>query len=164
MRVLCCLDGANAEVLARAVQTMLRSEALRIGLLYVTDTRPHGELERQRERFLRPPRLPPLRQEELRRAEQETADDILREGERFFDGLPTELLRREGRAEEQILACAGEWRAELIVLCARSSLLGSVPHPPHRPHPLQGPGSVGHVARFVLDHASCPVLLIRGQL
>jgi len=26
-----------------------------------------------------------------------------------------------------------------------------------------GPHSDGHTARFVLDHSSCPVLLIRGQ-
>jgi hypothetical protein len=27
--------------------------------------------------------------------------------------------------------------------------------------PHLGPKSIGHVARFVLDHAPCPVLLVR---
>jgi len=36
--------------------------------------------------------------------------------------------------------------------CPRSPTFGG---------PTLGPKSVGHVARFVLDHAPCPVLLLR---
>jgi nucleotide-binding universal stress UspA family protein len=151
VRVLCCLDGENGQRLARAVTGLLRSAELQVGLLYVIDTRPHGELERHRERFLRPPHLPPARREQIRQAEEETARDILAEGARYLQGA--EQLRREGRAEQEIVRCAVEWRADLIVIGARSA---------RDTGPRAGPGSVGHIARFVLDHAPCPVLLLRG--
>ncbi len=155
MRVLCCLDGVNAEVLGQALARLwpLAGDQLRVGLLYVIDTRPLGELERRRERFLRPPHLPPVRQEQLRQAEREAAQEILQEGARYVGGA--ELLQREGRAEEEIVRCAREWGASLIMLCARSPRNGGGPE--------QGPASVGRVARFVLDHAGCPVLLLRGR-
>ncbi|GER83588.1 MAG: universal stress protein [Thermogemmatispora sp.] len=156
LRVLCCLDGVNAEVLGQALARLwpLAGDRLRVGLLYVIDTRPLGELERRRERFLRPPHLPPIRQEQLRQAERETAQEILQEAARYVHGA--ELLQREGKAEQEIVRCAQEWEASLIMLCARSPRNG---HGPER-----GPASVGHVARFVLDHAGCPVLLLRGTL
>jgi nucleotide-binding universal stress UspA family protein len=150
MRVLCCLDGSNIEQLSKAVSTLLRSDALTIGLIYVIDSGPHGELERQRERFLRPPRLSPQRQEQLRQAEVSAAQEILDEGRHYFPAA--EQLRREGRPEREIVQCATEWTADLIVICPRS---------PNTPAPPLGPKSVGHVARFVLDHAPCPVLLAR---
>ena len=49
---------------------------------------------------------------------------------------------------------ATQWAADLIVICSRSS---------HSPGPPLGPKSVGHIARFVLDHAPCPVLLVRPR-
>ncbi|MBX5448498.1 universal stress protein [Thermogemmatispora sp.] len=156
LRLLGCLDGVNAEVLGQAISQLWPSasgQQPQVGLLYVIDTRPRGELERRRERFWRPPHLPLARQEQLRQAERETAQEILQEGARYVRGA--ELLQREGRAEQEILRCAQEWGATLIVLCARS--------PRGERGPEQGPASVGHVARFVLDHASCPVLLLRGS-
>ncbi len=152
MRVLCCLDGTNIEQISRAISTMLRDDALTPGLVYVIDTGPHGELERQRERYLRGPGLAPLRKEQVEHAELAVAQDILEEGSRYLPGA--ELLRRTGKPEREIINCAAEWNADLIVICSRS---------PHHTGPLLGPKSVGHVARFVLDHAPCPVLLVRQQ-
>lgn len=152
MRVLCCLDGTNTEQLSKAVSTMLRVDLLTIGLIYVIDSGPHGEIERQRERFLRRPELTPQRREQMRQAEETSAQDILEEGTRFF--LGAELLRREGRPEREIVQCAAEWAADVVVLCSRSMLSEAPP---------LGPKSVGHVARFVLDHAPCAVLLVRGS-
>ena len=68
MRVLCCLDGTNIEALSKAITTMLRPDTLAIGLLYVIDNGPHGEMERQRERFLRQAELAPGRREQIRQA------------------------------------------------------------------------------------------------
>jgi nucleotide-binding universal stress UspA family protein len=79
------------------------------------------------------------------------AQDILQEGARYLPGA--EMLHREGRPEREIVQCALEWNADLVVICPRSPGLGGPP---------LGPRSVGHVARFVLDHAPCPVLLVRG--
>ena len=150
MRVLCCLDGTNAEQVGKTVTTMLNPTSLTIGLLYVIDSGPQEELERHRERFMRPPHPPKPRHEQMRRAEIASAQEILDEGLRYLPGA--ELLQRQGRPEREIVQCAAEWNADLIVICPRSPLITE---------PLIGPKSVGHVARFVLDHAPCPVLLAR---
>jgi nucleotide-binding universal stress UspA family protein len=150
MRVLCCLDGTNAEALYKASTALLNSADLTFGLLYVIDSRPRGGIERTRERFFRPHHLPLSREEQMKQAEAATAQDILQEGLRYF--AQAETLQREGRPEREIVQCAVEWHADLILLCPRS---------PEFAGPPIGPKSVGHVARFVLDHAPCPVLLIR---
>jgi nucleotide-binding universal stress UspA family protein len=63
-----------------------------------------------------------------------------------------ETLVRHGRPELEIANAAAEWKADVIVISAHAEY-GEPPH--------IGPRSVGHVARFVLDHAPCPVLLVR---
>jgi len=151
MRVLCCLDGTNIEQLRTAISTMLRSDALTLGAIYVIDSSPHEEIERQRERFLRPSRPPVARREQMRQADEASAQEILDEGTRFLSGA--EPLKRAGRPEREIVQCAAEWRADLVIICSRS---------PGGSGPSLGPKSVGHVARFVLDHAPCPVLLARS--
>ncbi|QBD77965.1 hypothetical protein EPA93_18975 [Ktedonosporobacter rubrisoli] len=149
MRVLCCLDGTNAEQISNAISSFVSSTSLTLGLIYTIDTSPHGEIERQRERFLRPHELSRSRREQIQRAEQDTAKDILEEGLRYLPGA--EQLQRQGRAEREIVNCAAEWQADLIVIGSRSPSYGVA----------IGPRSVGHIARFVLDHAPCPVLLLR---
>jgi nucleotide-binding universal stress UspA family protein len=150
MKVLCCLDGTNIEQISKAVKSMLSADQLTLSLIYVTDSSPHGDLERQRERFLRPPVLDPRRSEQMQNAETGAAQDILEEGTRYLPGA--EGVHKSGRPEREIVNYAQEWRADLIVICSRSPLNGG---------PASGPKSVGHVARFVLDHAPCPVLLVR---
>lgn len=152
MRVLCCLDGTNIEQMSKAVSSFLRPDRLTIGLLYVIDSGPHGEIERQRERFLRRPTPPPHRHAQMQQADEATTQDILEEGHRYF--ADAELLQHSGRPEREIVNCAQAWAADLIVIGARSSQSAGPP---------LGPKSVGHVARFVLDHAPCPVLLVRKQ-
>lgn len=152
MRVLCCLDGSNIEQITKAVTTMLKADGLTIGLIYVIDEGPHGEMERQRERFFRSPGLKPGRKEQMQQAEDVATQDILDEGSRYLPGATP--FKRNGRPEREIVACAAEWSADLVVICPRSPQSGS---------PAIGPKSVGHVARFVVDHAPCPVLLVRKQ-
>jgi len=86
----------------------------------------------------------------IQQVEQASAQEILEEGSRFLGGA--EMLQRAGRPEREIVQAAIEWQADVLVICSRSAASGG---------PLQGPGSVGHVTRFVLDHAPCPVLLVR---
>jgi nucleotide-binding universal stress UspA family protein len=152
MRVLCCLDGTNVEQVSQAVKALLGRDPRTVGVLYVTDTGPQEDMERHRERFLRPPHPPLPRREQMRQAEQASAQEILEEGSRSFGGA--EKLWRTGRPEREIVQAAVEWRADVIVMCSRSAIDGG---------PRLGPKSVGHVARFVLDHAPCPVLLIRPR-
>ncbi len=150
MRVLCCLDGTNIEHITRALSTLVTAEERIIGLLYVTDLGPHHEIERKREGLLRPRHLSGPLYEKMRQAEVASAQDILQEGLRYLPGAQTHS--REGNPEREIIQCAAEWKADLIVICPRSPASGG---------PGLGPKSVGHVARFVLDHAPCPVLLVR---
>ena len=63
----------------------------------------------------------------------------------------SERLER-GNPEHLIVEIAGETNAALVVLCARESPQG---------HPRVGPPSVGHTARFVVDHSPTHVLLLR---
>ena len=64
--------------------------------------------------------------------------------------VTTSLVR--GRPEEIILKLAEDEKVSLICISAREGAEG---------HPHIGPASVGHTARFVLDHAPCDVLLLR---
>lgn len=151
MRVLCCLDGSNIEQITKALSALVNANERIIGLLYVTDSGPHGEMERKREGLLRPrhPSGPLI--ERVQQAEAAAAQDILQEGLRYLPGAET--LHREGRPEREIVQCASDWNADLVVICPRTLGFDG---------PTLGPKSVGHVARFVLDHAPCPVLLVRG--
>src|SRR6266851_7388986 len=101
MRVLCCLDVTNVEQMSKAVSTMLRAETLTVGVLYVTDTGPQEEMQRHRERFLRPPHPPLPRREQMRQAEEASAREILEEGRRYLAGAET--LQRTGRPEREIV-------------------------------------------------------------
>lgn len=151
MRVLCCLDGTNIEQISTTVSNMLQSEQLTVALVYVIDVGPRGEMERQRERFFRSPDMKPRHKEQMQQAENATAQDILDEGGRYLAGAT--LFKREGNPEREIVRLTEEWQADLVVLCRRSQYSGG---------PVIGPKSVGHTARFVVDHAPCPVLLIRN--
>ncbi|HET8852229.1 MAG TPA: universal stress protein [Ktedonobacteraceae bacterium] len=153
MRILCCLDGTNAEQVSRAVGALLRTETQTVAVLYVTDIGPEMQMEQQRERHLRPPHPPLPRREQMRRAEGMATQEILEEGSRSLGGA--EMLRRTGRPEREIVQAALEWQADVIVVCSRATASGG---------PSLGPKSVGHVARFVLDHAPCPVLLVRPRV
>jgi nucleotide-binding universal stress UspA family protein len=149
MRVLCCLDGTNAEPISRATG-LLSPEQLTVGLIYVIDQGPHHDIEHARERHFRPPVPPPGREHQMVEAEQASAEEIIDEGLRYLPGAET--LRREGRPEREIVNAAADWEADLIIIC---------PLAEYRDKHKIGPKSVGHVARFVLDHAPCPVLLVR---
>jgi nucleotide-binding universal stress UspA family protein len=171
MRILCCLDGTNAEQIGRVGEMLSATQPLTLGLLHVIDSRPRKDIDLIRERFLRaplhPPHRPPpgppphhapppappphhIREEEMSEAERASAQEILNEGRRYF--AAAEALEREGRPELEIVNLAAEWRADLVVVCSRAA---------YQKRREIGPKSVGHVARFVLDHAPCPVLLLR---
>ena len=150
MRVLCCLDGTNVEHVSKATEMLLATQSLTFRILNVIDTGPRKDIEHTRERFLRPPGPPGSREYEMQQAEQAAAQDILNEGLRYL--LNAETLQRQGRPEREIVNVAADWQADLVIICPRAQ---------YGDKPVIGPRSVGHVARFVLDHAPCPVLLVR---
>jgi nucleotide-binding universal stress UspA family protein len=150
MRILCCLDGTNVEPVSKATEMLAATPAFTLGILYVIDTGPRKDIEHTRERFLRPPAPPGSREDEMQQADQAAALDILNEGLRYLPDA--DKFQRQGRPEREIVNVAAEWQADLVIICPRAEYGGK---------PRIGPGSVGHVARFVLDHAPCPVLLVR---
>jgi nucleotide-binding universal stress UspA family protein len=155
VRILCCLNGTNAEQIGKALEVFSAVQPLTVGMLHVIDTRPRKDIDLIRERFLRPPMHPPHhapppihpphhipREEEMSEAERASAQEILNEGRRYLASAET----------FEIVNLAAEWRADLVVVSSRAV---------YRERREIGPKSVGHVARFVVDHAPCPVLLLR---
>ena len=150
MRILCSLDGTNSKQVSYAARMFSTAEPLTIALLTVIDVGPRRDIDRTRERFWRPPMHHEPVTDEMEAAEGAAAQDILNAGLGYLPQAET-LLRR-GRPELEIVNAAAEWKADVILICPRADY-GEPPH--------IGPRSVGHVARFVLDHAPCPVLLLR---
>ncbi len=150
MRILGCLDGTNAEQIAHAVQMFFANQAPTIALLTVIDVGPRHDIDLVRERFLRHPMHHKAITDEMLAAETAAAQETLNTGTSYLKDAETML--RQGRPELEIVNAAAEWKADLILIDARAEY-GEPPH--------IGPKSIGHVARFVLDHAPCPVLLIR---
>jgi len=150
MRILGCLDGTNAEQIGHAAQMFSATEPLTIALLTVIDIGPREDIDRIRGRFWRPPMGHHPITQEMQAVETAAAQEILRAAHAYVE--KAETLVRRGRPELEIVNAAAEWKADVILVCSRAEY-GEPPH--------LGPRSVGHVARFVLDHAPCPVLLLR---
>jgi nucleotide-binding universal stress UspA family protein len=153
MRVVFCLDGPTASmvrVLADARVT-LRLETAEITLLHVVDSGPRHLVDLPRARPGRPP-LPPERRRSLDAAERERAEEVLAAArDALRPDLPHAAFSSQvlaGRPEQEIVRYLDRVAANVVVLGAR-------------PGAPAGPASIGHVARFVLDHARCSVLLVR---
>ena len=150
MKILACLDGTNAEAMGRAARMFAGAQPLTIGLLTVMDVGPRKAIDRTRERFWRPPMHHQPVIQEMLAAEKEACQDILKAG---LERLPeAESLLRQGYPELELVNAAADWKADVILICPRAE---------YGAPPSLGPHSVGHVARFVLDHAPCPVMLVR---
>jgi nucleotide-binding universal stress UspA family protein len=102
------------------------------------------------------PRKPEL-EHRLAEADDEAAAAILAIWrERFAAALPgvhVEELVARGLPEREIVAAAARLTPDALILSPRPRTGPTEP----------GPRSVGHVARFVLDHSPVPVLLIRRK-
>jgi nucleotide-binding universal stress UspA family protein len=164
MRVLCCLDGTNTERLARQVFALLSVHALQLVLLHIVDVGPGHEMERLRQRYMGTGQRGADLLAQMQEAEQEQGEEIVATAQAAFraawpgsapspEQIESAILR--GKPEQEIVRLGTAMSIDLIVVCNRR-----VQAPHAQPHP-PGPKSIGHVARFVLDHAPCPVLLLR---
>ena len=146
--VLVCVAGAETEAFWERVRSLLPA-GTEIELYHVIDDAPVHELEVQ---FLRRPGHPPPSHADARARASESrgSDAILGDAARALGRTVTSAVGR-GRPERSIVERAAETAASLVVVGCRP---GEVSTPP-------APHSLGHVARFVLDHAPCPVLLVR---
>ncbi len=149
MRILCAIGTRRGSEVVRQVGAITR-QGDELVLLHVIDTGPRHDLDR-----LKGPLHPHHeRQGELDAAEEEAGRAMLKEAfeEAGHLGLAASERLERGRPEQVIITLASELNALLVVLYARES--------PHA-HPRVGPPSVGHTARFVVDHSPTHVLLLR---
>jgi nucleotide-binding universal stress UspA family protein len=125
-----CVDGALA-----------RASADDVTLLHVTDT---GAVDAARGAFTallgRAGAGPGAQLEAMTEA---AATEVL-EAAAAQLGRPAEQLRRRGRPEREVVQAARG--ADLLILARQGG--------------EAGPRSLGKAARFVVDHAACPVLLV----
>ena len=152
-RVLVCVDGADARRSVSVARALVSVPAL-WSAVHVIDARGRLDLGALRRGLVGAGPLPEHLAADIEAAGREHAQFVLGATEATFAefGLASNSgLVRIGEPGREICAAAAAWRADLIVLNAS-----------RRERPEPGPKSVGHTARFVVDHAPCPVLLIRG--
>jgi nucleotide-binding universal stress UspA family protein len=151
MRVLCAIGARRGAEVVRQVAELARAGD-ELVLLHVIDSGPRQDVDR-----LRGPLHPHHEHAaELDVAEEDAARAALKEAaeEAARVRLPVVERVERGRPEHVIISVAAEISADLVVLCPRESPTA---------HPRQGPPSVGHTARFVVDHAPTRVLLLRDK-
>ena len=153
MRVLCCIGQRSGPELVRRVAQVVGGSP-ELLLLRVIDTRRRDDLAHLATPLGHGPRGGPHREQEIEAAEaaaaQAALDEALQTAEEV--GLQAGVAIERGKPEQVIVRVAEQVSTTLIAIRARE-----------RPeaHPRLGPPSVGHTARFVLDHAPCDVLLLR---
>jgi len=154
MKILCAigLRGGTGVVQRIAEINGVQAELI---LLHVIDIRPHHDLDEilRTSAWRRP--QPSIDEDDLLSTEQAAGRAALEEAQNTAKtvGFQSESSRiARGKPEQIIVEIAGEQNVDLIVIRAREGGEG---------HPHFGPASVGHTARFVLDHAPCDVLLLR---
>ena len=152
MRILLGIDGNDTEGLLNEVAALLPLKEHELLLAHIHDTGARGEMELIRGRFPGRP-LPADRRERIGAAERARADGILKDGERAAHGLARTVAVHAdvGEPGRVLVTIAANRQVDLVVVGARSET-GAV---------LAGPKSLGHTARFVVDHSPCPVLLLR---
>ncbi len=153
MLVLIPIGARGGEESVRHASALISPDAEFL-LLHVTDVTPREDVER----FGPLRHGPPPSQErdaELSAAEEAGAEQAIAEAAAAAEaaGHSTTTRLARGRPEQVIVQVAAEVKADLVAIRAREGQAG---------RPSIGPASVGHTARFVLDHAPCDVLLLRG--
>ncbi len=124
-------------------------------LVHVIDSGARGEMDLARGRLLPRP-IPQHRLRTIDEAERRAAELALAEAAmaaKSFGAKP-ETLAAEGEPGRVVSRLAGERNCDLVAVSARVE----------RQHERPGPHSVGHTARFVVDHSPRPVLLLRGPV
>ena len=154
MKILCAIGLRGGRGMVQRIAELNGVQAELI-LLHVIDTRPHHELDEilRTSAWRRP--QPSVGEDDLLSAEQAAGRAALEEAQNAaktagFQSESSKITR--GKPEQIIVETAREQKADLIVIRAREGGEG---------HPHIGPASVGHTARFVLDHSPCDVLLLR---
>ena len=161
MHVLCAIGKqGGSEIIGRMREVIGFQHDLH--LLHVMDTGPRRTMQ---EYLFGPGQLhrtqPPERTKALDAAEQAAAEAAMEEARQaaahagFQVQTDIQAEIEPGKPEQIIVRAAHLWGCQLIVIRASEGSEG---------RPKIGPQSVGHTARFVLDHAPCDVLLLREPI
>jgi nucleotide-binding universal stress UspA family protein len=157
MQILCAIGVRRGAELVRRAAERIGAPADYV-LVHVIDVGPRRGMQQVRERFRPPPHHPPPptppHERESDEAEQASGEESLHEALDAAQalGLHVETRLERGEPEHVVVQIAQQLNADLIVVHAHE----------RGGQPAQGPGSVGHSTRFILDHAPCDVLLLRG--
>ncbi len=156
MKILCAIGARGGADLVRHIARGAAALGAELLLVHVIDLGPRHELEHLPGPLLRRgPHGGPERTRVMDAAEVAAGERALAEALAVAQagGLTAQTRLERGKPEQVIVSLARETGANQIAIGARQA-------PEH--HPKLGPGSVGHAARFVLDHAPCDVLLVRS--
>lgn len=153
MMIVCAIGLRRGPQLLQRL-TPLRESGEDLLLVHVIDAAPRQGWEQTLHPLHLGPHPRPERDRHMNEAEIRSGETILAEAQAEAQRLGwTAAVRLErGNPEQVLVQVAQEIGATLLVEFARELPEG---------HPIIGPPSVGHTARFVLDHAPCPVLLLR---
>ena len=158
MHVLCAIGKQGGSEMISRMREVIGSQH-DLHLLHVLDSGPRKTMQEvlfgpgQLRRTLPPERVKTLEAAEKAAAEsamEEARNDAEQAGFKVHTEIQSEI--EPGRPEQIIVRAAHLWKCQLIVILASEGSEG---------RPKIGPESVGHSARFVLDHAPCDVLLLR---
>jgi nucleotide-binding universal stress UspA family protein len=150
-RIAVLLDGLHTRELIDGLDSSIGLSGSELVLVYVHGVGPRASLEMVRHR---PGRggMPSEREAQISEAERSRAADALLEAETLAAGrgAMSRRIEIEGEAGHAMCELAERERADLVVVRAGG-----------RDTPPVGPRSLGPAARFIADHAPCPVLLMR---
>jgi nucleotide-binding universal stress UspA family protein len=162
LRLLVAISGGEDPVLVDEVTRLVgpAPRPVQITLVHVVDIEPrallgHGPAVR---RGPGPSRPGGPEEHRLEDAEETASKAILATWHDRFRKSLSDAVRideeiRRGRPEHEIIAAAQLTGAGAVVLAARARMGPTEP----------GPRSLGHVARFVVDHSPAPVILVRNR-
>jgi len=161
MHVLCAIGKQGGSEMISRIREVIGSQH-DLHLLHVVDSGPRRTMQEylfgpgQLHRTPQPERVEPLEAAEHAAAEaamEEARQEAEHAGFRVQTDIQPEI--ELGKPEQIIVRAAHLWGCQLIVIRASEGSEG---------RPKIGPQSVGHTARFVLDHSPCDVLLLREPL
>lgn len=154
MRILVGIAERGGPELLRELDRLLSLRGSELVLTHVIDTGARGEVKLARGHLLPRP-LPPHRLRAIGEAERQAADATLKESAEAARalGAGAETAVAEGEPGRVVARMAEERACALVAVAARVNRRDERP----------GPHSVGHTARFVLDHSPRPVVLMRGH-
>ncbi len=155
---LVCLSGLDpASFMERAAPHVPLDRPL--VLLFVIDTRSAEQLGHIGRRLIAAGRVRSGGEARMAAADEHTAQAVLQEAAETCRALGYDMQEirqkiRRGRPEQEILLAAQDAELDVGLIVIGASFKGG-------PSPLVGPASVGPVARYIVEHAPCDVLLLR---